>query len=110
MIREGPEICELLEEDKCKFNRYLRSLEFLDSTLTSIYQKWEKMKKHSFFVLFSDSLKLFGKPPLENKKKMKGLSKESFKYYPDPNYTNVDPGLSVHKALWVSLSFLPLPW
>jgi len=37
MIRESPEIFEVLEV-KCKFNRYLRSVEFLFSRLTSIYQ------------------------------------------------------------------------
>jgi len=106
MIRESPEIFEVLEV-KCKFNRYLRSVEFLFSRLTSIYQDWEWKKIEGiccFFCLFSDSLKLFRKLPFEKKKE--GLRKQSFTCYPDSSCTKIALGLSAPEELEKSLSFI----
>lgn len=99
VIREGPEVFEILEE-KCKFNSYRSSLEFLLSRLASSYQDWETKKNHGFWFglsFFSDSLKLFRELPLEKKKK--DLRKESFRYYPDSCCTKLASGLSAHEDL-----------
>lgn len=116
VIREGPEIFEILEEVKCKFNRYLSSLEFLVSRLISIYQDQERKRNDSvcflccfFIIIIFDSLKWFRK--LLFKKKMEGLRKESFRYYPNSSHTTTALGLSAHEELQIPFSFfLPLPW
>lgn len=64
---EGPEISGILEEEKCKFNSCLNSLELLVSRLASFYQDWERKNNHG--IIFSDSLKLFRKLPFQKKKK-----------------------------------------